>query len=124
VPAMDRTAIENLLMPITYVRHLARRFAIGPLLEGTGLSPVDLHDRERRISVRQALRYIDNTRALASEPDWYLSWAADLSDHFHGSISVALMSAPTLGQGIEVFLRYFPGRVPYLHMQGRREGQH
>jgi AraC-like DNA-binding protein len=121
---VDRAAIENLLMPITYVRHLARRFAIGPLLEGTGLSPADLNDRECRISVRQALRYIDNTRLLASEPDWYLSWAADLSDHFHGSISVALMSAPTLGQGIEVFLRYFPGRVPYLHMQGRRDGAH
>ena len=120
---MDRAAVEQLLMPITYGRHLARRFPAGPLLAGTGLSPADLENRDRRITVGQALQYIRNTLALAKEPDWYLEWAASLADHFHGPISLALMSAPTLGDGVDAFTRFFPGRTPYLHLQGRRDGE-
>jgi len=118
----DADAIEELLMPATYGRHLARVFEPAALLAGTGLDVQDLNDPTRRITVRQALRYIHNTLALATEPDWYLAWASTLSDHFHGPISIALMSAPTLGAGLDAFLRFFPGRVPYLHMQGHDEG--
>lgn len=120
---MDRSAIEDLPMPATYGRHLARLFPPERLLAGTGLSAGDLDDPELRITVRQALGYIRNTLALATEPDWYLGWAITLADHFHGPISAALTSAPTLGDGLDVFLRYFPGRVPYLHMQGSTEGE-
>jgi len=119
---IDTDAIEELLMPVTYGRHLARVFEPAALLAGTGLGEQDLDDPTRRITVRQALCYIHNTLALATEPDWYLAWASTLSDHFHGPISIALMSAPTLGAGLDAFLRFFPGRVPYLHMQGHDEG--
>ena len=119
---MDRAAIEALLMPATYGRHLARLFPPDRLLAGTGLCAADLADIDRRISVRQALQYVRNTLTLASEPDWYLAWAGTLADHFHGPLSVALMSAPTLGDGLDVFLTYFPGRIPYMHMQGRTDG--
>lgn len=115
---MDQSAIEDLLMPVTYGRHLARLFPPAKLFAGTGLDDAALAAPDCRITVRQALRYIDNARHLAREPDWYLTWAASLSDHFHGPISVALMSAPTLGDSLDVFLRYFPHRVPYLHLEG------
>lgn len=121
---MDRAAIESLLMPATYGRHLARMFAPDRLLANTGLTALELADPDRRITVRQAIQYIDNVRQMATEPDWYLSWAGTLSDHFHGPLSVALMSAPTLGDGLDAFLRFFPGRIPYMHMQGRLDGGH
>ena len=117
---MEAMAIEDLLMPVTYGRHLARLFPSAKLFEGTGLDDATLAVPDCRITVRQALRYIQNARQLAREPDWYLAWAATLSDHFHGPISVALMSAPTLGHSLDVFLRYFPHRVPYMHMEGAR----
>jgi AraC-like DNA-binding protein len=117
---MDVAAIEALPMPITYGRHLLRLFEPKQLLAGTGLSAADLEDSDRHISVAQALQYVRNTIALAEQPQWYLAWASTLTDHFHGPISIALLSAPTLGDGIDAFLRYFPSRVPYLHMQGRR----
>lgn len=120
---IDAHAIEELLMPATYGRHLARVFDPAALLEGTGLRLEDLNDPARRITVRQALRYIENTLVLGREPDWYLGWAGALADHFHGPLSVALMSAPTLGDGLDAFLRFFPGRVPYLHMRGHAEGE-
>lgn len=119
---MDRSAIEALPMPATYGRHLARLFPPDRLLEGTGLTADDLRNPDLRITVRQALTYVRNTLTLASEADWYLAWASTLADHFHGPISAALASAPTLGAGLDVFLRFFPGRVPYLHLQGRDEG--
>ncbi len=119
---MNTSAIEDLLMPATYGRHLTRLFEPAHMLAGTGLTEQDLNDPTRRITVRQALQYIRNTIALAAEPDWYLAWAGTLADHFHGPISIALVSAPTLGDGLDAFLRYFPGRVPYLHMQGRFVG--
>jgi len=121
---MDPRAIEELPMPATYGRHLVRLFEPEALLAGTGLTAADLASPDSRISVRQALQYIRNTLALAGEPDWHLDWARSLADHFHGPLSIALVSAPTLGAGLDTFLRFFPGRVPYLHMQGRSEGEH
>ncbi|MDC6641706.1 AraC family transcriptional regulator, partial [Leclercia adecarboxylata] len=53
---------------------------------------------------------------------WYYEWAGNLADHFHGPISIALVSAPTLGDGVDAFLRYFPSRIPYMHLHGRQEG--
>lgn len=119
---MDKQAIEDLAMPVTYGRHLARLLDPTALFAGTGLDAAMLEDPECRITVRQALGYVRNALTLAPEPDWYLAWASTLSDHFHGPISIALLSAPTLGAGLDAFLKYFPGRVPYLHLQGRTEG--
>ena len=120
---MDRQTIESLLMPITYGRHLIRLFPAEKLLDGTGLCASDLEDPDGRISVQQALQYVRNTLALAEQPDWYLDWAKTLTDHFHGPTSIALVSAPSLGDGIDAFVRYFPSRVPYLHLQSREHDE-
>lgn len=121
---LDRRAIEALLMPITYGRHLARLFDLERLFAGTGLEPADLQDPEYRITVSQLLTYTRNALDLADDPGWYYEWAGSLADHFHGPISIALVSAPTLGDGLDAFLRYFPSRIPYMHLQDRREGEH
>ena len=120
---MEASTIEDLLMPATYGRHLMRMFPVEALLDGTGLTAADFAERDRRITVRQALKYVHNTLALSPEPDWYLAWAGTLADHFHGPVSFALMSSPTLGDGLDIFVRYFPARIPYMHMQGRRDGE-
>lgn len=121
---LDRSAIEGLLMPITYGRHLARMFDLERLFAGTGLGPADLEDPEFRITVRQLLKYSHNALGLAADPGWYYEWADSLADHFHGPTSIALVSAPTLGDGLDAFLRYFPSRIPYMHMQSCRDGEH
>ena len=121
---MERHAVESLLMPVTYGRHLVRLFDPDQLLAGTGLSAADLDQTDGRITVKQALQYVRNTLFLAEQPEWYLAWAKTLTDHFHGSTSIALVSAPTLGDGIDAFLKYFPSRVPYLHMQSRTQDEY
>lgn len=121
---LDRGAIEALLMPITYGRHLARLFGLERLFAGTGLGHEALQDPDYRITVGQALTYVRNALDLAADPAWYYEWAGSLAGHFHGPTSIALASAPTLGHGLDAFLRYFPSRIPYMHMQGRKEGEH
>lgn len=121
---MDPAAIEQLPMPVTYGRHLARLFDPEALLADTGIAPADLDDPGLRITVRQALRYVENAIALAEQPDWYFAWVTGLSDHFHGPMSLALSTAPSLGDAIDAFTRYFPSRIPYLHMQRRSDEAH
>jgi AraC-like DNA-binding protein len=120
---MDLDAIRDLPMPATYGRHLMRLFAPEQLLRGTGLAQADLDDPVRRITVRQALQYIDNAIRLAPRPEWYLEWALGIVEHFQGPISIALVSAPTLGESLDAFIRYFPARVPYLDLRGRADGE-
>ena len=118
---MDPAAIEELPMPVTYAHHLTRVFDPEALFANTGIRVADLDDRNLRITVRQAVRYIENALALAEQPDWYFDWVGTLSDHFHGAVSLALTSAPTLGDVIDAFTRYFPSRIPYMHMERRQE---
>lgn len=118
---IDDGPIYNLLMPATYGWHLTREFPAERLLEGTGLSLADIEDSSDQITVRQLLIYVQNTLSLAQRPDWYLGWSARLADHFHGPISIALVSAPTLGAGLDAFLQFFPSGIPYMHMQGRSD---
>ncbi|MBL6752528.1 MAG: AraC family transcriptional regulator ligand-binding domain-containing protein [Nevskia sp.] len=121
---MDAESIYALSVPATYGRYMTREFPADQLWAGTGLTAADLEAPDRRITVRQLLIYVRNAVALAPQPDWYLDWSGRLADHFHGAISVALMSAPTLGDGLDAFLRFFPGRIPYMHMEGRKDGEH
>ena len=121
---MDSHVVEDLLMPATYGRLLVRLFPPDALLADTGLTVADFAEPDRRITVRQALQYIRNTLTLAEEPDWYMSWINTLTERFHGPVGFALWSAPTLGEGLDVFLRYFSARLPYLHLQGRVQGEH
>ena len=113
---MDRQAIEELTMPITYGRHLQRLFDPEALLKGTGIATQELQKPDQKITVKQALRYVSNAIKIAPEPSWYLEWAHSIADHFHGPISIALLSAPTLGAGLDTFSRFFPSRIPYMHI--------
>jgi AraC-like DNA-binding protein len=119
---VDFGIIGELPVPATYGRHLLRLFEPDKLLAGTGLTAAELEQPGRLITVRQALQYVRNTLNLATEADWYLGWSSSLADHFHGPVSIALLSAPTLGHGIDAFLKHFPSRIPYMHMQGRTRG--
>ncbi|MGQ0698760.1 MAG: AraC family transcriptional regulator [Panacagrimonas sp.] len=116
---MNDTDIERLLMPNTYARQLAQEVRdLERLTFGTGLKAEEIEDYAKPITVLQHLHLLRNARSLATSPDWYLRWGQRMGEHFHGPVSAAWLSAPTLGDGFDVFLKYIPSRVPYLHWQG------
>jgi len=115
--------IERCVMPNTYAKQLAQELGRPtPIVAGTGIGPDEIEHYSRPITVNQHLRMLRNAQAIAPAPDWYLKWGQRMGEHFHGPVSMAWMSAPTLGEGFDVFLKYIPSRVPYLAWKGYEEG--
>lgn len=116
--------IQRCLMPNTYVKQLAQEIGrAATVVAGTGIGPDEIEHYSKPVTVTQHLRMLRNAQALMGrdQADWYLRWGQRMGEHFHGPVSAAWLSAPTLGEGFDVFLRYIPSRVPYLHWQGYRE---
>lgn len=116
-------SINRLPMPNTYLKLMSRASRnLRVLLAGTGLSEADLAGEDTLITVDQQLRSARNSAAMARRPDWHLAWATRVAEHYHGPITLALLSAPTLVDGIEVFARHMPSRIPYLAWRTQCEG--
>lgn len=117
---MQHDAVDQLLMPATYVQHLAREFSdTRALLRGTGLEFAELVAPERYITVGQNLRCVANAFDIAPSPEWYLGWGKRMAEYIHGPLTPALLSAPTLGHGLDAFCHYFDLRIPYMSFRAR-----
>lgn len=118
---MLHSALQQPAVPGAYISYLARAFDDhAGLVAGTPLDPARLGALVEPVSVSQLLRIVGNANALATAPDWYLPWAKGMAEHFHGPVTIALLTAPTLGAGLDAFVRHMPQRVPYLLWRGTR----
>lgn len=111
-------------MPNTYVRLMAQA-SRDPLrmLDGSGLDLHQVMETDEPITVRQSLICSRNAVAMMARADGHLVWAETIGDHFHGPLTTAWLSAPTLGDGVDAFLRYMPSRIPYLAWRARSAGR-
>ncbi|MCB1749910.1 MAG: AraC family transcriptional regulator ligand-binding domain-containing protein [Gammaproteobacteria bacterium] len=115
---------DRILMPNTYVRLLTQEFDdLAAIAAGTGIAPEDLADYAHPITMRQHLRCIANILPLRQSPDWHLHWGKRMAENFHGAVTLAWLSAPTLGHGLDTFIKYMPDRIPYLDWRGRSHGE-
>ena len=83
------------------------------MLQGTGLAPNALMVLPT-ISAAQQLTIFGNAMRLAAHPQWALDFGRQLNTNSHGPLGFAALSAPTLGEGMEVFGRFARIRAPYL----------
>lgn len=119
------SAIEDLLLPNAYLRLMA--LAVddpAALLRGTSLSVADLLNGDAPITVREAFVCMRNAPAMSGRPDAHHRWAEAFGEHFHGPLTAAWLTAPTLGDGIDIFVRFIPDRAPYLSWQAAHAGDH
>lgn len=122
-PPMPGDSISSILIPNTYVRLLAQEFEDqAALAAGTGIAPGELADYAHPVSVQQHLRCINNALPLRMTPDWHLKWGKRMAENFHGAVTLAWLTAPTLGDGLDAFIKYMPSRIPYLDWRGSRDG--
>jgi AraC-like DNA-binding protein len=120
---MKQAKLERSLMPNTYVKHVAQEFPDhARLTAGTGIAPDALLHYPEPVTVAQHLQIIRNALELAGRPDWYFDWGRRMAEHFHGPITTAWLAAPTLGHGLDTFLKFIPSRVPYHRWSGSEEG--
>lgn len=117
------SAIEDLPVPNAYLRLMA--LAVddpAELVKGTGLCLDDVLASDAPITVRDALRCLRNVPGGAGRPDFHHRWAEAFGEHFHGPLTAAWLTAPTLGDGIDIFVRFIPDRAPYLAWQAAHGG--
>jgi len=120
----DREILQR-LMPNTYVKYMAQAFDNhAALTAGTPLPAEGLAEYDEEIPVGTVLACLDNALAIAETADWYLDWAKGMAEHYHGPVTMAAVNAPTLGDGLDAFVRYMPARVPYHRWEGRFDGDH
>lgn len=119
---MDLSELKRTLMPNTYVRLLTQEFSdLAAVTAGTGIPSAGLADYPHPITVAQHLRCIANILPLRRSPDWHLQWGKRMAENFHGPVTLACLTAPTLGDGLDVLVKYMPSRVPYLDWRSRAD---
>jgi len=116
------SAIAQLPMPNTYIK-LMLQAAPEPdrVLDGTGLSREQIMGGDAAVKVWQQLVCARNFADIMHQPDWHLAWVLRVAERFHGPVTAAWLSAPTLGHGLDVFIRYMPTRIPYLRWNVERD---
>lgn len=123
VPAAADELIRQTLMPADYVRHLIRELRCPDrIVSGTALSAGELDNPDRQITVEQNLTCVANAMRLADSPDWYLGWGERIGEHLHGPLTPAMLTAPTLGAGLDAFCAYFRVRIPWMQLASRQLG--
>ena len=112
-------------MPAAYLKVLlqnaaSQHLSIKELLTGTGLNADELMRSDRAISFIQMRRVVANvTRSLGS--GWHLSLAHHLTIPSHGPLGFAAVTAPDLRASVNVLLRFFGIRGPFLLLAGSVE---
>lgn len=111
---MSPDRILKTLMPSTYIRLLAQDFpSHNQLAHGVGIKAEVLPTYARSVTVAQHLQCVRNAISMARNPDWHLRWGQRMAENFHGPVTLAMLTAPSLGKGLEAFIKFIPERVPY-----------
>lgn len=116
--------LERLPMTLGYFRLILRCFGDTParrraILAGTGVREADLLKPSAEISLFQQVRQIANVNAVRG-PGWALSQPELWNPTAHGALGVAVLSAPTLGAGLEILSRFSHVRAPFYRMEIHR----
>lgn len=74
---------------------------------GTGLKPAMLYEPATRLSYRQIEKLVRNALTLTATPHLGLLVAARMTVSAYGMLGYAMMSCATVGQALEIGLRYY-----------------
>jgi AraC-like DNA-binding protein len=99
---------------VSYLQLIVRRFEADPdlrakVLAGVGLSPGEADEPGAEIVYPQLVRLFENMRELFGQ-GWFIDTPELWRPIAHGALSVACLSAPTVGAAMDVLARYMPAR--------------
>jgi AraC-like DNA-binding protein len=112
-------------MPAAYLKVFLQHAAsehlpVQMLLDGTGLEAEELMQSDLSVSFLETRQVLANvTRILGA--DWHLSLAQRLTIPSHGPLGFAAVTAPDLRASVNVLLRFFGIRGPFLWLAGAVE---
>jgi AraC-like DNA-binding protein len=123
--APARDVRKSIPAPATYVKVLLRRFATTPelrasLLAGTDIDETRLKDPAAEVTLFTFVTFSENLCRIIGET-WPLDALPAWSTAMQGALEVAVRSAATVGEGIDILVRYARVRGPYLTLRIQRE---
>jgi len=119
---MDVSAFKEMRVSATYLRILAREHSDPPeILAALGVADAAASDSDT-VSVADLFTLVREIDRDHRDRGWHLEFARRTADHFHGPLTFALVSAPTIGDGLYAFARYVQIRAPYFRGMHYRTG--
>ena len=94
------------------------------MLAGTGLDAATVSHAPHITAAQQTAGAWPMPRRLSGRPDWALEFGRQLNIHSHGPLGFAALSAPTLGEGLDVLAQFARIRSPYVNVESLRTDQH
>ena len=84
------------------------------MLEGTDISPTDLHNTEQMFSINQNARLTNNAINITGIPYLGLMLGQNLNVTAHGMMGIAIMSSKNLGDALNIVCQYLKTRLTVL----------
>ena len=115
-------------IPAVHALHLAEvaaRYGVtsSQLFSAVGLREADLSEPEERLSVEVVTQLIERARILTGEPAIGILLGLQMRISAHGYLGFAAMVASTIGEALEIAVRYAPTRTNALALRLLREGE-
>lgn len=122
---VHRDTRKSVPAPAAYVKLLLRRFATTPevrakLLAGTDVDEERLKDPGAEVTLFTFVTFSDNLCRVVGE-GWPLDALAAWGTAMQGALEVAVRSAATVGEGVDILTRYGHVRGPYLGIRTKRD---
>ncbi|WP_111497097.1 MULTISPECIES: AraC family transcriptional regulator [Marinobacter] len=92
------------------------------LLAQVGLDPACLASDDVRVSLSQASEFVTRAIVESGEPGLGVMLAAELRLPLHGPLGVAAMNSRTLGEAMDLMVRFLSLRAPHLRIFCRSDG--
>jgi AraC-like DNA-binding protein len=113
-------------MPPTYIKlflqHAASEgLSATQILTGTHLDAEDLLHGNPRVSFAETRQVLTNMTRIMG-PGWHLALARRLTISSHGPLGFAVVTASDMRHAVDVLLRFFAIRAPFLWLAGAIEG--
>lgn len=114
--------------PAGYVRFLLRRFATtealrAELVAGTDIDEERLTQPGAEVTLFTFVTFSENLTRVVGET-WPLDAMAAWSTAMQGALEVAVRSAPTVGDSVDVVRRFGHVRAPFLGVTAKRDRTH
>jgi AraC-like DNA-binding protein len=108
-----------------YLVELAKRWSVTAkdLLQGSEVQPEALSDLRSRISCRQAVELLERARVLTGEPALGIHLGTQLRVSALGSLGMAVLSASSIREAIELAIEFMPIVSTALGLRLRVEGR-
>ncbi|PAV25513.1 AraC family transcriptional regulator [Tamilnaduibacter salinus] len=121
--------VRDLGLPAIYLHTIAellraRGVDDHGLLTQVGLDPERLKSRDVRVSMSQASEFVTRAVVESGEPGLGILVAGEMRLPLQGSLGIAAMNSRTLGEALDVMVRFLALRAPYIRVTREDDGSH